>query len=41
MAQPAEPNVVYHADWGSKDGKRWCAKASLGTDGHYPLLSCM
>ena len=27
MAQPAKPIVVYHADWGSKDARRWCAKA--------------
>jgi hypothetical protein len=29
-----KPNVVYHADWGSKEEKRWCARATLGTDGN-------
>ena len=28
-----QPNVVYHADWGSKEEKRWCARANLGADG--------
>jgi hypothetical protein len=27
MAQAAKPSVVYHADWGSKDAKRCCARA--------------
>jgi len=35
MAQAAKPNVVYHADWSSKEGKRWCARAALGADGRY------
>ena len=39
MAQPAKPNVVYHADWGSKDEKRWCARAALGADGHYTAFA--
>jgi hypothetical protein len=26
---------VYHADWGSKPSKRWCAKATLGEDKRY------
>lgn len=26
---------MYHADWGSKASKRWCAKATLGADGSY------
>ena len=35
MAQPAKPDVVYHADWGSTAKKRWCAEATLGADGRY------
>jgi hypothetical protein len=36
MAAPAlKPKVVYHADWGSKDEKRWCAKATLDAAGRY------
>jgi len=35
MQLPIKPTVVCHADWGSKAGKRWCAKATKGTDGHY------
>jgi len=31
--------VVYHADWGSKEKKRWCAKALLGTDGRYTAFA--
>jgi len=27
--------LVYHADWGSKEEKRWCATATLGADGCY------
>lgn len=30
-----KPTLVYHADWGTKPSKRWCAKATLGTDGRY------
>ena len=30
-----KPTIVYHADWGSKPSKRWCAKATLGVDGRY------
>jgi len=30
-----KPTLVYHADWGSKTSKRWCAKATLGADGRY------
>jgi len=30
-----KPTLVYHADWGSKPSKRWCAKATLGPDGRY------
>jgi len=30
-----KPNVIFHADWGSKPSKRWCAKATLGADGRY------
>ena len=22
-----KPTIIYHADWGSKPSKRWCAKA--------------
>ena len=32
-----KPTIVYHADWGSKPSKRWCAKATLGADGHYSV----
>ena len=35
MPQLTKPTLVYHADWGTKEEKRWCAKATLGTDGHY------
>jgi hypothetical protein len=35
MPQLTKPNVVYHADWGSNEKKRWCAWATLGTDGNY------
>ena len=30
-----KPTLVYHADWGSKPSKRWCAKATLGAGGCY------
>jgi hypothetical protein len=39
MAQPAKPNVVCHADWGSKDAKRWCARAALGANDHYTAFA--
>jgi hypothetical protein len=39
MALPVKPNVVYHADWGIKDKKRWCAKAVLRTEGRYTALA--
>jgi hypothetical protein len=29
--------VVYHADWGSRESKRWCAKAVLDADGCYKV----
>ena len=29
------PTLVYHADWSSSPAKRWCAKATLGSDGRY------
>ena len=35
MTELIKPKVVYHADWSSKEEKRWCARAVLGTDGHY------
>jgi hypothetical protein len=35
MPQLTKPNVVYHADWGSREEKRWCATATLGRDGYY------
>jgi hypothetical protein len=35
MSQPIKPNVVYHADWGSSEKKRWFAKATVGADGCY------
>jgi hypothetical protein len=31
--------LVYHADWGSKEEKRWCPRAALGTDGHYTAFA--
>jgi len=31
--------LVYHADWGSNEKKRWCARATLGTDGHYTAFA--
>lgn len=39
MPQPAKPNVAYHADWSSNEKKRWCARAVLGRDGHYPAFA--
>ena len=39
MPQLTKPTVVYHADWGSKEEKRRCAKATLGTDGHYTAFA--
>jgi hypothetical protein len=39
MAQLAKPNVLYHADGGSKDAKRWCTRATLGTDGRYTAFA--
>lgn len=39
MAQPAKPNVVYHADWGSKEEKRWCVRAALGAAGRYTAFA--
>jgi hypothetical protein len=38
MAQPIKPNLVCHADWGSKGEKRWYARATL-TDGHYTAFA--
>ena len=29
------PTLVYHADWSSSPAKRWCAKATRGSDGRY------
>lgn len=34
-AQSPKPNVVYHADCGGKDAKRWYAKAIFDNDGGY------
>jgi len=39
MPQTAKPNVVYHADWGSKGAKRWCARAVLSADGRYTAFA--
>jgi hypothetical protein len=39
MTQSAKPTVVYHADWGGKEEKRWCAKGTLGTNGHYTAFA--
>jgi len=39
MPQLTKPTVVYHADWGSKEEKRWCAKATMGTGGHYTVFA--
>jgi hypothetical protein len=30
-----KPKLVFHADWGSENSKRWCARATLGADGRY------
>ena len=30
-----KPTLIYHADWGSKPSKRWCAKATLDSKGRY------
>lgn len=30
-----KPKLVFHADWGSENSKRWCANATLGADGRY------
>ena len=30
MPQLTKPTLVYHADWGTKKEKRWCAKATPG-----------
>jgi hypothetical protein len=30
-----KPTLIFHADWGSKPSKRWCAKAILDADGRY------
>lgn len=29
------PTLVFHADWSSNPRKRWCAKATLGSDARY------
>jgi hypothetical protein len=34
-----KPTLIFHADWGSKPSKRWCAKATLGEDGRYTASS--
>jgi len=39
MAQPTKPSVVYHADWSSKEARRWCTKAVLGNDGRYTAFA--
>ena len=39
MPHLTKPTVVYHADWGSKDAKRWCAGAALGADGRYTAFT--
>lgn len=39
MAEPTKPNVVYHADWGSKAEKRWCARAALSADDRYTAFA--
>jgi hypothetical protein len=39
MPQLTKPTLVYHADWGSKEKKRWCARATLGKDGHYTAFA--
>jgi hypothetical protein len=31
--------VVYHADWGSKEAKRWCATATLDANGRYTAFA--
>jgi hypothetical protein len=39
MAQAAKASSVYHADWGSKEKKRRCARATSGTDGLYTAFA--
>jgi len=39
MPQLTKPTVVYHADWGSEENKRWSARATLGTDGRYTAFA--
>ena len=39
MAQRPKPNLVFHADWGSNEKKRWCGKAALGADGGYTAFA--
>ena len=34
MPQLTKPAVVYHADWGSKNAKRWCARAGDAFNTH-------
>jgi hypothetical protein len=34
MPQFTKPTVVYHADWSSKEEKRWCAKANGLAEAH-------
>jgi hypothetical protein len=35
----AKTSVVYYADGGSKEEKRWCAVAALGADGRYTAFA--
>jgi hypothetical protein len=38
-AQPVKPSVVYHADWSSKEEKRFCARATVGADDCYTAFA--
>ena len=39
MAILPKPTIIYHADWGSHDSKRWYAKATLGANECYTALA--
>ncbi len=39
MQRPVNPGVVYHADWGSKPEKRWCARAALDLNCRYTAFA--
>ena len=41
MAQRPKPKLVFHTDWGSNERKRWCAGATMRTDGRYTAFAPM